>query len=75
VAVLNAELAPKRLELLHQVVPTGKLIAYLSNPENPAFAGDELMAVQNAARILGLNLLILNASTASEIDVELHSKT
>jgi putative ABC transport system substrate-binding protein len=68
VAILNGELVPKRLEVLREVVPTASLVAYLSNPANPAFARAELAAAETAARILGLKLLILNASTAGEVE-------
>jgi putative ABC transport system substrate-binding protein len=68
VAILNGELAPKRLELLQKIVPDAKLIAYMGNPTNPGFAGGELMAVETAADILGLRVLTLSASTENEIE-------
>ena len=43
-------------------------IAYLVNPTNPGFAEPEMKEVQQAARSLGLNLLVLKASNPSEID-------
>jgi putative ABC transport system substrate-binding protein len=68
VAILNGELAPKRLELLQKIVPGAKLIAYMGNPTNPGFAGGELTAVKTAADILGLRILTLSASTENEIE-------
>jgi putative ABC transport system substrate-binding protein len=66
VAILNGELAPKRLELLQKLVPGAKLIAYMGNPTNPGFSGGELTAVKTAADILGLRILTLSASTENE---------
>jgi putative tryptophan/tyrosine transport system substrate-binding protein len=68
VAILNGELAPKRLELLQKIVPGAKLIAYMGNPTNPGFAGGELTAVKTAADILGLRVLTLSVSTENEIE-------
>jgi putative tryptophan/tyrosine transport system substrate-binding protein len=66
VALLNAELGPKRLELLHQLVPT-TTIAALVNPTNPntASLSSEL---QGAARSMGLQLRVLQAATDGDID-------
>ena len=61
---LVVELAPKRLELLHEMVPTASLIAVLTNPLNVP----EMPVLQRAAEILGVRLLPLNASSQSEVD-------
>jgi putative ABC transport system substrate-binding protein len=68
VSIMTGELMPKRLELLFELVPDAKVIGLLVNPDNP---GAERMTreVQDAARTKGLQLPILKASTASEIDV------
>jgi putative tryptophan/tyrosine transport system substrate-binding protein len=66
VANLTAEIGPKRLEMLHAVVPTATIIALLVNPKSPALS--EPHSVQVAARTLGLRLHVLNASTEQEID-------
>jgi putative tryptophan/tyrosine transport system substrate-binding protein len=68
VVILNVELAPKRLELLHDLVPTATLIGYLSNPANPILADTEARLVQVAAGVLGVRVLTLNASTPNEIE-------
>jgi putative ABC transport system substrate-binding protein len=65
-AVLVAETAAKRLELLHKLVPATELIAMLSDPANVASQA-EVSNVQSAARTLGLRLLLSNATTESEI--------
>ncbi len=64
----NVEVAPKRLELLHELVPTATAIALLVNPANPALAEPTTKALKAAARTLGLELHVLNASTEREFD-------
>jgi putative ABC transport system substrate-binding protein len=66
VVVLSAEIAAKRLELLHKLVPATELITILSGPADPASQA-EVRNVQSAARTLGLRLLLSNAATESEI--------
>ena len=66
-AILSTELSPKRLQLLHELVPTVAVIGLLVNPTNPR-AEPETRNLQDAASSLGLQLRILPASTASEID-------
>src|SRR3984893_6631902 len=68
IAMLQTAVTAKRLELLHELVPTAKSVAFLVNPGNPGFAEVEAKEVQQAARSLGVNLLALNASNSSEID-------
>jgi putative tryptophan/tyrosine transport system substrate-binding protein len=64
---LNVEIGAKRLQLLHELVPAARIIALLVNPANPN--GDALSRrVQVAARTLGLELYVLNASTEREFD-------
>jgi putative ABC transport system substrate-binding protein len=65
--VLSTEIAPKRLELLHEVVPAATTIALLLNPTNPTLAVLSRDA-QAAARTLGLQLHVLNASTEHDFD-------
>src|SRR5919201_4470451 len=59
---LAIEVTPKRLEILHELLPTAKLFALLVNPTNP-YADILSRNVQAAARTLGLQLHILHAST------------
>jgi putative tryptophan/tyrosine transport system substrate-binding protein len=67
VSYFNEEVAPKRLELLHEFVPTAKLIALLVNPANPAQAAAQTEELQAAVRALGLHLEIAKASNPIEI--------
>jgi putative tryptophan/tyrosine transport system substrate-binding protein len=67
--ILNVELGPKQLEWLHELVPTASSIALLVNAANPVLAEPTTENVQAAARTLGLQLHVLNASTDQEIDV------
>jgi putative ABC transport system substrate-binding protein len=66
-ALLTVELAAKRLELLHELLPTATVVAILVNPATP-LTQPETRGVRDAARSLGLQLHVLNASTESEID-------
>jgi len=66
-AHLNVEVAPKRLELLHEMIPTAKVAALLVNPINP-LAESVSISVQAAASTLGVELHVLHASTDREID-------
>ena len=68
VTSLAAEVGPKRLELLHELVPTATIIALLVNPTNPTLAETESRDVQAAARALGLQLHVLHASTERDFD-------
>jgi putative tryptophan/tyrosine transport system substrate-binding protein len=65
---LTTEVAPKRLEMLNAVVPTATTIALLDNPKSPELSESNSQELQVAARILGLQLHVLNASTEREID-------
>jgi putative ABC transport system substrate-binding protein len=53
---LNDEVGPKRLELLHELVPTASVIALLVNPTDPALAEANTRSVRAAAHALGLQL-------------------
>jgi ABC-type uncharacterized transport system substrate-binding protein len=68
VTQLNVEVAPKRLQLLHELVPTASVIAMLVNPANPTVAETNTREVQAAARTLGLDLHVLNAGTERDLD-------
>jgi putative tryptophan/tyrosine transport system substrate-binding protein len=65
---LASEVGPKRLELLHELVPTAINIAVLVNPASAALAEPQTRALQAAAPNFGLQLHFLKASTAGEID-------
>ena len=68
VATLNIEVAPKRLQLLHEVVPSAKVVALLVNPANATVTEIQSREVQSAARTLGLELHVLNARTETDFD-------
>ena len=63
----GVDLAPKQLGLLHEVVPNAAVIAFLVD-QNVPDAVTRVPAVQEAARILGLQLVVLKVRTASDID-------
>jgi putative ABC transport system substrate-binding protein len=60
--------AAQRIELLHQLKPAERSIAFLVNPTNPSFAAAETREVQSAANVLGVDLVVLNASSTSELE-------
>jgi putative ABC transport system substrate-binding protein len=65
---LNVEVGPKRLELVHELVPAAAIIAVLVNPTG-ANAEAQSREMQAAARTLGVQVQLLRASTEREIDV------
>ena len=65
---LNIEVAPKRLQLLHELIPNASVFALLVNPANPTLAETNTKGLQAAARDLGLELQVLNASTEGDFD-------
>ena len=77
-SIMITELTPKRLELLCELVPEGKVLALLVNPNNPQ-TERVIRDMQDAARAKGVQLLIAQAGSESEIDaafatlVQLHS--
>jgi putative ABC transport system substrate-binding protein len=68
VTVLAVELVPKKLELLHEVVPTATIIGVLVNPTNANVAETVSKDLEATARTLGLQLHVLRASNEREID-------
>jgi len=66
VNLFTSTLAAKRLELLHELVPTAKVIAMLVNPANPNSELDT-RAVQAAAPTIGVQIVVLKASNGAEI--------
>jgi putative ABC transport system substrate-binding protein len=75
VVTLNVEIAPKRLELLHELFPTATSFALLVNPANPALAEPVSEHVQAAARMLGVKLHVLHVSSEPELDAALGTAT
>jgi putative ABC transport system substrate-binding protein len=65
---LNIEVTPKRLELLHEVIPTATTFALLINPSNPTLAEPTTRDIRASARTLGVQLHVVSATTDNEID-------
>ena len=64
----NQTMAAKRLQLLHELLPATRVMALLVNPAYPTVAETDTKEVQAAARTLGLELHVLNASTERDFD-------
>jgi ABC-type uncharacterized transport system substrate-binding protein len=64
----STELAAKRLELLRELVPGAARVAVLVNPANSTTAESTLRGMEPAARAMGLQIQVLNASSSREID-------
>jgi putative tryptophan/tyrosine transport system substrate-binding protein len=67
VSWFSAELGPKRLGLLHELVPNVTIVALLVNPNNPESVRQPA-ELQDGARAIGLQLVVLTATTAGDID-------
>ena len=65
---LSGELFKKCFELMHSLMASGSKIAVLVNPANVAQTATERVTAQDGARALGVRLVILEASTPSEIE-------
>ncbi len=65
---LGVELGPKRLQMLRELLPPGAAVVLLANPTN-ANAPVETREIQAAAQLLDVSLLVLNATSPSELDV------
>ena len=64
----SGELTAKRLELLRELVPGAARVAVLVNPDNPTVTETTLREMDSAARAMGLQIHVLNASTGREIN-------
>ena len=69
----TGELVAKRLELMHQLVPTAVRVGVLVNPDNAGNTQATLRDVEPAARAIGLQIQVLNASSVGEIDASFAS--
>jgi putative ABC transport system substrate-binding protein len=65
---LGVEFWPKRLQMLREMLPARATVALFSNPRN-ANAAAETREIQAAANVLDIRLLVLNATSPSELDV------
>jgi putative tryptophan/tyrosine transport system substrate-binding protein len=68
VAYLNVEVAKKRLELLHKLVPDAKSIALLVHRENPLETQVQVRDAEAAVKRLGMRLHVFEVSNASDLD-------
>ena len=68
VTTVASEIGPKRLELLHELLPAATVVALLVNPTSPGLALSTTKEVQAAARTLGLQLHVLHASADRDFD-------
>jgi putative ABC transport system substrate-binding protein len=68
VTTLNLEVGPKRLEFLHELIPSATIMAALVNPTNPSNAEILSSDLQATARLFGLQLHLLHASSDADID-------
>jgi putative ABC transport system substrate-binding protein len=75
VTQLGVEIAPKRLEVLHELLPTAKIIALLVDPTDPAIFEKTTRGVQAAAQSLGLELHVLNVSTERDLGQFFNSRS
>jgi putative ABC transport system substrate-binding protein len=75
VTIQDVGLGPKRLELLHELVPSATTMAALVNPADPSRAETILSELQTAAHTLGLQLHVLHASTDRDFDTVFASMT
>jgi len=64
----NAEVAPKLLQLLHELLPTARTMGLLINPASGVLADNQLRNFLAAAQTLGVELQVLKASTDGELD-------
>jgi putative ABC transport system substrate-binding protein len=69
VTTLNIEVIPKRLELVHELIPTATVVPLLVNPTSPTLADAATRDAQVAARSLGLQLHVLQAATDRDFDL------
>jgi len=68
VATMNVELGPKRLELMHELVPTATVLGLLVNPTYVVLSEILSRDVQAAARSVGLEIRVLRANTENDLD-------
>jgi putative ABC transport system substrate-binding protein len=68
VTQINVEVAPKRLEWLHELLPAARAMAFLVNPSNPAVAETAAREMRAAAGTLGLELHVVTAGTESDLE-------
>jgi putative ABC transport system substrate-binding protein len=68
VTLIGVELVPKKLELLHEVIPAATKMALLADPNDPITTQETIQIAQTAARRLGLEIIVLNSGTENEFE-------
>ncbi|HYA05228.1 MAG TPA: ABC transporter substrate-binding protein [Xanthobacteraceae bacterium] len=68
ITALSFQLSPKRLEVMHELLPSAKVLAALVNPSAPATSEPQTRDLQAAAPTLGIELHVLNASSDHDLD-------
>jgi putative ABC transport system substrate-binding protein len=72
ITIFGSAAVPKRVQLMHEIMPQAAAIAYLMNPNHPS--GEiEMRAAQTAARSLGKEILVVRASNERELRHSFHS--
>jgi putative ABC transport system substrate-binding protein len=74
VSSLSVEVSPKRLEMMHELLPTAAKLAVAVNPTSPTVKS-QLEKLQSAAEILGVSLEVLSASTEKEFEAVFSAAT
>jgi len=75
ITFMGVDLVAKRMELLHEILPNAKRIAVLVNPNNPGLMQDNIQLSEAALHRLGLDMIIVNAGSADEIENAVVSAT
>ena len=68
VTQLTSGLVAKKLEMLHELLPTAKTATLLVNPASPSNAEEQIRETTSAAQMLGLEFHVLKASTEEQLD-------
>jgi putative ABC transport system substrate-binding protein len=68
ITFMGVELVAKRMELLHEVLPSATRIALLVNPKNPGLMQDNIRQSEAAVKRLGLEMVVVKAGNESEIE-------
>lgn len=58
----------KRVHLLHELLPSARTFAFITNPDSPKFSGPQTREVRTAAQSIGIDLIVLNARNPAEFE-------
>jgi putative ABC transport system substrate-binding protein len=68
VTMINVELMPKRMSLLHEIIAGVNRLAVLVNPREPQSAQTTIREAEEAARRMGLGIIFVNSGSAEELE-------